>query len=440
MIFFMKLYDNLSQCLLFFILTCFTFLWIIEPWQGDYWYNLDMKTRELTHVFTRYKAYYFGNSNGRFGQFFTILYIHSRACYVVLSNFFLLLVLFSCYEINKKNSVMQSNFFLYALTLLLLLIICIPDLGLLLFYIPINANYFVSTAIVACLLCLMYTEYRWYVYLPLVFFSFAAGMGNEHTGLAYLVGFLLVTFSNKLWLKNGILIFTYLLGFMALLFSPAALNRLKGLGLDGNIITRYIDPESLLKHAQGFYEEPQLICLFVAACTLVFFHCLRLNFNLKKCLRSPSVIWFVISLIIIFTIPASPFSKKRLLFAPAFTLSCVVVPFLLTLPGRFKMIRQAIIVYGLILTLVLTYKVGLFSITVNKIFKELHEFSLSTNQTTHKITQLDVSEGRLVNIFGRSYLCERKICLGYFGLDLLGYKVNKEGLRYTILKKHKKSG
>lgn len=416
---------------LILLFLCFTFLWFVEPWQGDYWYWLSLKDGTLADVFWKYRKSYYGRSNARIGQLFVYFYTYSKTFYIILSNFFLFLTLHSYYKVQKNYHINKFSFVSYGFYLFAILIIFTPDFGVLFFYIPINGNYFVSTALVVTLFSFMYKDYKWYVYFPLVFLSFFAGMGNEHTGLAYLVGFLLVTFSNKLWGKNLVLIISYFLGYLTLLFSPAAHNRLKDLNLEGNLLTRYFESESLFKHAQGYYNEPQVIFLFIAACMIIYSHCSKLNFNFKKCLKNPSVIWFVISLIIIFTIPASPFSKKRLLFAPTFTLACVIVPYLLTIPEKLKLIRQATLIYAFLLTLVMTYKVGSFSIRVNKQFEELKKFSLNSTPRKYKIKIMHTPQDRLMNIFDHSYICSGKQCLNYFKLNLTEYKRGY----YTVLQR-----
>ena len=413
-------------------LLCFVLLWIVEPIQGDYWFGGYWHKRQYFNtsfgrIFSDYMGRFNGGSSIRSGQVFTMLYSSSRIIYVVSIAFLITLLAFLVTKLGKSESVSRGSsevpFFLLFFSIL---IIATPEVALCFFYMPINGNYvlpFIMNMSLFYLLSFSRLGFLSFVVFPLSFFC---GMGNEHTFLGYLLGFVILSFQENRLKRNIPFLLAFISGFFVLVFSPATQKRLKNANLEGTVLSRYFSLKSLSGNLTSFLSEPLFVFLFL----FTFFICLFLmkknKWKPKIFLKEKTVFWFLVALVILLTIPASPEIKKRLYFPVSACLSLSASSFIIS--RGFKFLNESLLAYGVFLLFYMTLFSYQFSTAVTKNFEKLYELGENKSLKEVRMDRLPFEQNRLLNVWDHSYLCRSEQCQRYFHVKIL-----KGNSRYTIL-------
>jgi hypothetical protein len=410
-------------------LLCFILIWIVEPIQGDYWYNMHYINASFWRVFWGYTGRFSGSVNIRIGQFFTILYTSSRIIYVVFSAFLLTLLAFLVAKLGQKESVSRGSsevpFFLLFFSIL---IIATPEVALCFFYIPLNGNYVVPLIMNMSLFYLLSFSRLGFLSFLVFPLSFFCGMGNEHTFLGYLFGFVILSSQENRLKRNIPFLLAFISGFFVIVFAPATQNRLKSLNLEGTVLSRYFSIESLNANLASFLSEPLFVFLFL----FTFFICLFLikknKWNPKKFLKEKTVFWFLVALVILLTIPASPSTAKRLFFPVSACLSLSASSFIFS--GGFKFLNEGLVACGIVLFFRMIFSSYQFSSAATTNFNKLYELGKNKSLNEVRIDRLPFEQNRLVNLMDHSYLCTDERCHRYFQVKLIERKTIESG-EYT---------
>jgi hypothetical protein len=383
----------------------------------------------IWRVFWGYTGRFSGSVNIRIGQFFTILYTSSRIIYVVFSAFLLTLLAFLVAKLGQKESVSRGSsevpFFLLFFSIL---IIATPEVALCFFYIPLNGNYVVPLIMNMSLFYLLSFSRLGFLSFLVFPLSFFCGMGNEHTFLGYLFGFVILSSQENRLKRNIPFLLAFISGFFVIVFAPATQNRLKSLNLEGTVLSRYFSIESLNANLASFLSEPLFVFLFL----FTFFICLFLikknKWNPKKFLKEKTVFWFLVALVILLTIPASPSTAKRLFFPVSACLSLSASSFIFS--GGFKFLNEGLVACGIVLFFRMIFSSYQFSSAATTNFNKLYELGKNKSLNEVRIDRLPFEQNRLVNLMDHSYLCTDERCHRYFQVKLIERKTIESG-EYT---------
>ena len=249
---------------------------------------------------------------------------------------------------------------LYVTTLVAILLVAVPRVGSMLFFRPYQANYVAGAlpalGLLALYRCQLHRAFgREHALIPVALvLGLVGGMGNEHTGVAFLLALLAAIWVGRrqgrvpAWMWVGAAAFAA--GYYLLLTAPGQMERYEGAARAGVWAT--ISARSLTHNAIIVAVGPLLALWLLPWAAVARSAPAPGSTEVRPDHRRALVVALLIALVIGGTLLASPRSAPRLYFASAALVCCTGAAWIiasLSQRGRFRiwLLDAAVIVFSL---------------------------------------------------------------------------------------------